>query len=83
MKLPTKGIKILLKTQIMFSSYSSWNTIVYDSGCVLEALTIDLEELKHYNAVVLCIIILVNGEYYYARYTVEKDNPPLVILENE
>ena len=80
MKLP---IKILLKTPIMFSSYSSWNTIVYDSGCVLEALTIDLEELKQYDAVIWMITILVNGEYYYARYTAEKDNPPFIVLENE
>ena len=85
MKLPAKGIKIFLKTQIMFSSYSSWNTIVYDSGCVLEALTIDIdsEELKQYDAVVWYITILVNGEYYYTKYTVEKDNPPFIILENE
>lgn len=79
MKLP---IKILLKTQLTFASYSSWNTIIYDSGCVLEALTIDSEELKHYNAVVWCITILVNREYYCTRYTVEKDNPPFIILEN-
>ena len=76
-------IKILLKTQITFCSYSSWNTIVYDSGCVLEALIIDSEELKQYDAVVWYITILVNGEYYYSRYTVEKDNPPFIILENE
>ena len=80
MKLP---IKILLKTQITFCSYSSWNTIVYDSGCIIEPLIIDSEELKQYNAVIWHITILVNGEYYYARYTVEKDNPPFVILENE
>lgn len=83
MKLPIKRSKILLKTQIMFSSYSSWNTIIYDSGCILEALTIDSEELKHYNAVIWNITLLVNGEYYYSRYTVEKDNPPFIALENE
>lgn len=83
MKLPIKRIKILLKTQIMFCSYSSWNTIIYDSGCILEALTINSEELKQYNAVVWCITILVDGEYYYSRYTTEKDNPPFIILENE
>lgn len=77
------SIKILLKTQITFCSYSSWNTIVYDSGCIIEPLIIDSEELKQYNAVIWHITILVNGEYYYARYTVEKDNPPFVILENE
>ena len=80
MKLP---IKILLKTQITFCSYSSWNIIVYDSGCILEPLTIDSEEQKHYNAVIWCITILVNGEYYYSRYTAEKDNPPFIVLENE
>ena len=78
-----KVSKILLKTQIAFASYSSWNTIIYDSGCVLEALTIDLEELKHYNAVAWGITIFVNGEYYYSRYTAEKDNPPFIVLENE
>lgn len=76
-------IKILLKTQINFYSYSFFNTIIYDSGCVLESLIIDSEELKHHNAVVWRITILIDGEYYYARYTAEKDNPPLVILENE
>ena len=79
MKLP---IKILLKTQITFASYSSWNTITYDSKCILETLTIDSEELKQFDAIVWSITLLVNGEYYYARYTAEKDNPPFVILEN-
>lgn len=76
-------IKILLKTQIAFYSYSTWNTIIYDSGCILEPLIIDSEELKHYNAIVWRITILVDGEYYYSRYTAEKDNPPFIILENE
>lgn len=76
-------IKILLKTQLTFASYSSWNTINYDSGCILEPLTIDSEEREQYNAVVWCITILVDGEYYYTRYTAEKDNPPFITLENE
>lgn len=76
-------IKIFLKTQIAFYSYSTWNTIVYGSGCILEPLAIDSEELKHYNAVVWCIAILVDGEYYYSRYTAEKDNPPFIVLENK
>ena len=83
MKLPIKRSKILLKTQIIFYSYSSWNTIIYDSGCILEPLTIYSEELKYYNAVIWCITILADGEYYHARYTAEKDNPPFIILENE
>ena len=85
MKLPMERIKILLKTQITFRSYSLWNTIVYDSGRILEPLTIDIdsEELKQYDAVIWYITILVDGEYYHARYTAEKDNPPFIILENE
>lgn len=83
MKLPIKEIKILLKTQITFASYFSWNTINYDSGCILGAFTIDSEELKQYDAVIWHITILVNGEYYYVRYTVEKNNPPFITLENE
>ena len=74
-------IKIILKTQITFCSYR--NAIICDSGCIIEPLIIDSEELKHHNAVVWRITILIDGEYYYARYTAEKDNPPLVILENE
>lgn len=83
MKLPIKRIKILLKTQVTFYSNSSFNAIIYDPGCILELLSIDSEELKQYNAVVWVITILVNGEYYYSRYTAEKDNPPFIILENE
>lgn len=79
MKLP---MKILLKTQITFYSCCTRNIIIYDSGFILEPLIIDSEELKYYNAVIWFIGILINGEYYYSRYTVEKDNPPFVILEN-
>lgn len=82
-EITNKKMKILLKTQIIFASYSSWNTIIYDSGCILEPLVIDSEELKHHNAVVWRITLLVNGEYYYARYTAEKDNSPFIVLENE
>ena len=66
MKLPIKSIKVLLRTSMMFCSYSSWNTIIYDPGCIFELLSIDSEELKQYNAVVWAITILVNGEYYYS-----------------
>ena len=83
MKLPIKRIKILLKTQVIFHSYSSLNTIIYNSGCILEPLDVYSEELECYNAIVWAIIILVDGEYYYSRYTAEKDNPPFIILENE
>lgn len=83
MKLPIKRIKILLKTQVTFYSNSSFNAIICDPGCILELLSIDSEELKQYNAVVWVITILVNREYYYSRYTAEKDNPPFIILENE
>lgn len=82
MNIPIKDVKLFLKTSISFSSYFSWNCIVYDPGCIIEPVFIELEELKHYNAIVWMISILVNGEYYFSRYTAEKDNPPFIVLEN-
>lgn len=82
MKLPTKRVKLFLKASILFSSFSTWNSICYDPGCIIEPISIDIEELKHYNAVVWSLTIFVDGEYYYARYTAEKDNPPFIVLEN-
>lgn len=76
-------MKILLKTQLTFYSYHTLNTINYNSGFILEPLIVDSEELKYYNAVIWFIGILVNGEYYYSRYTVEKDNQPFIVVSNE
>lgn len=83
MKLPTKRVKLFLKVAILFSSFSSWNSICYDPGCIIESISIDVEELKQYDAVVWSLTILVDGEYYYARYTAEKDNPPFIVVSNE
>lgn len=75
--------KILLKTRVIFYSDSPLNVIFRDSGCVLEALTIDSEELKHRDIIIWYIDILVNGRYYYSRHAAYKDNLPFIILENE
>lgn len=83
MKLPTKRVKLFLKQFIRFSSFNTWNLIYYNPGDIIEPVGIDAEELKHYNAVVWNLTILVDGEYYHTRYTAEKDNPPFIIISNE
>lgn len=83
MTLPTKRVKLFLKQTICFSAFSIWNSIYYGPGCIIEPVGIDVEELRQYNAVVWSFTILVDGEYYYAKYTVEKDNPPFIVISNE
>lgn len=83
MTLPTKRVKLFLKQTICFSAFSIWNSIYYNPGCIIEPVGIDAEELKQYDAVVWSITILVDGEYYYAKYTGEKYNPPFIVISNE
>lgn len=83
MKLPTKRVKLFIKQTICFSSFSTWNSIYYKPGCIIESISIDVEELKQYDAVVWNLTILVDGEYYHTRYTAEKDNPPFIVISNE
>lgn len=83
MKLPTKRVKLFLKAIIRFSSFNTWNLIYYNPGDIIEPVCIDAEELRHYNAVVWNLTILVDGEYYHTRYTAEKDNPPFIVVSNE
>lgn len=83
MKLPTKRVKLFLKVIIRFSSFNTWNLIYYNPGDIIEPVCISVEELRQYDAVVWSFTILVDGEYYYAKYTVEKDNPPFIVISNE
>lgn len=83
MTLPTKRVKLFLKVAILFSSFGTWNSICYDPGCIIEPVGIDVEEFKQYDAVVWSLTILVDGEYYCARYTGEKYNPPFIVISNE